>query len=58
MSTRACAADAFADMSNKPCVHNDIIEPLMFTTRELSAGEGNNSIWWYIATLLEDVSVR
>ena len=54
MVTRACSPSAPANVSDKPRIHNNIMEPFMCTVRELPHGKGVKIIWWYIAVLDED----
>ncbi|KAH7397118.1 NUDIX domain-containing protein [Pyrenochaeta sp. MPI-SDFR-AT-0127] len=54
MATRACAADAPANVADKARLYDELTEPFMCTIRELALGKGVKIIWWYIATLDDD----
>jgi 8-oxo-dGTP pyrophosphatase MutT (NUDIX family) len=51
MPTRATTAHDPPDVVDHSRVHDGLMEPFMFTLRDLPSGNGVKIIWWFIAVL-------
>jgi hypothetical protein len=54
MPTRAPAPGEDPNIKDEPRVNDNLVEPFMYTFRQLSVGKGVKMIYWYIAAVDED----
>ena len=58
MATRATGPEDDAEVKDEAKVREGLMEPFMFTIRELGVGKGVKIIWWYVAVVDDEDGER